>query len=331
MAKIRDIIFFIQCIENLRDLYQNADENRRKQLSTMLKTWMFYNSTEKDIFWTGNSSDSVLNGGDKVKEHHFGNLSSVEYILNPEIGNQDFFELTTVNQLLKIFQFMQWNYTTPAENQRLRNFQNTTRFYDEFEGNPNLIYNEAGIELENVEAETNLLPKLERFFNNMEGNQNSNSKIYEVTLSNNLLNTFCNALEEGVNHFELDIKMVKIGKKGVIYKLTNRSSSANFYKITMFALWKCFRNQEEIKTFLNETNREIGESGPYRRFNNFDKTYGNYAFSLPIVEGNLFDNIIWLWSRYNDTERYRLVSQILEFFEASLCVYDCDLNIKEYN
>lgn len=330
MGKIGDIKFFIQFAENLRELYQNANESRRRQLATMLKTWMFYNSTEKDIFWTGKSSESVLDGGNKVKEHHYGNLSSVEYILNPEIGNEDFFELTKANQLLRIVKFMQWNYTTPAENQSLRIFQNTNRFYNEFNGDPNLIYKEAGISLVDVDLETNLLPKLENFFNHLVG-QHNNSNIFEVTLSNNLLDTFCRNLEQGANHFELNISFVKIGKKGVVYKITNRSSFANFYKVTMFALWRCFKNQEEIQIFLNETNREIGQFGPFRQCNSFDSTYGNYAFSIPIIEGSLFDNTIWLWSRYNDAERYRLISQILEFFDASLYVYDNDLNIKEFN
>lgn len=319
----------MQCAENLRELHQHSDENRRRQLTTMLKTWLFYNSTS-NVFWTGKSSRSVLNGAEKVKEHWFGNLSSVQYILNPEIGDNDFFELTEIQKFSKIIGFMQWNYTTPVENQRLRNFQNLTRFYNEFNGDPNVMYNAAGIDLEDVKPENNLLSQFERFFNNEEDQENSNSNIFEVTLSNNLLITFCNSLEEGANHFNLEINLVKIGMKGVIYKITNRSSFANFYKVTIFALWSCFKNQEEIQTFLNETNREIGHSGPYRQSNNFDATYGNYAFHLPIVEGDLFDNIIWLSSRYNDSERHRLILQILEFFDASLCVYDCDLNIKEF-
>jgi hypothetical protein len=330
MAIIKDVKFFMQCAENLRELHQHSDENRRRQLTTMLKTWLFYNSTSKDVFWTGKSSSSVLNGGDKVKEHWFGNLSSVQYILNPEIGDNDFFELTKTNQFIKVFSNMQWNYTTPNENQRLRIFQNTNRFYNEFNGDPNVMYNAAGIDLVDVDYENNLLPQLERFFNNEEEQDNSNSNIFEITFSNNLLNIFCNALEAGANKFGVEIKKVKIGKKGVIYRLTAYNSVANFYRITMFALWRCFSNQTQIQNFLNETNRGIGETGPYRQANNFDRSYGNYAFVLEIVEGNLFNDTVWLWSRYNDAERYRLISQILEFFDATLYVYDYNLNIKEF-
>jgi hypothetical protein len=332
MAIIKDIKFFMQCAENLRELHQHSDENRRRKLCTMLKTWLFYNSTSKDIFWTGKSSNSVLNGGDRVKEHWFGNLSSVQYILNPQIGDNDFFELSEIHKFLKILEFMNWNYTTPAENQRLRSFQNVTRFYNEFNGDPNRMYNAAGIDLVDVDPENNLLPKLERFFNSGEDQENSNSYVFEITLSNNLLNIFCNALEAGANHFGVDITKVKIGKKGLIYKLTSCKSTASFYRITMFALWRCFFNQTQIQNFLNETNRDICATGPYRRENNFDASYGNYGFSLTIVEGNLFNDTVWLWSRYNDAERYRLISQILEFLDAdaNLFIYDYNLNIKEF-
>lgn len=331
MAIIKDIKFFIQCAENLRELHQHSDENRRRQLSTMLKTWLFYNSTS-NIFWTGKSSNSVLNGADKVKEHWFGNLSSVQYILNPEIGDNDFFELSETQKFLKILEFMQWNYTTPAENQRLRNFQNLNRFYNEFNGDPNLMYNAAGIDLVDVDSENNLLPQLERFFNNEEDQENSNSNIFEVTLSNNLLTNFCTALEDAANHFGFHINILKIGKKGVIYKINRLGSTAKLYKISMFALWRCFTNQTQIQNFLNETNRDICATGPFRRENNFDTSYGNYAFSLTIVEGNLFNDTVWLWSRYNDAERYRLISQILEFFDsdANLFIYDYNLNIEAF-
>jgi hypothetical protein len=332
MAIIKDVKFFIQCSENLRELYDNTDENRQRQLITMLKTWLFYNSSSKDIFWTGKSSRSVLNGGHTiVKEHWFGNLSSAEFILNPNVGHEDFFGLSKIEQFLKIFQFMQWNYATQKENQMLRNFQNPNRFYNEFNGNPNLIYNEARIDLVDVHPENNLLTQFERFFNNENyQEENNNSYVFEVTLSNNLLVTFCDALEAAENYFQIEVRKMKIGKKGMVFRINSRNSFASFYRITMFALWRCFSNQKQIQNFLVETNRVIGETGPYRYENNFDARFGNYAFPLTIVEGDLFNNTVWLWARYNDSEKYRLLSQILEFFDANLFIYDHNLNLLEF-
>jgi hypothetical protein len=326
---ITQITFFINCANALLNLHQAGTLLQKRQVETFLKTWFFYNSASQEIYWTGKTSVEVQNGAPAVAEHWYGNLSSVYYIMNPDVLNRNFFALEKRQQILEVFAFMQWNKTSQAENLRLRNLQRPEVFFDIFQGNPNLMYQEAGVVLSIEDEERNLLPVLEDFFNYPQLEDQNTFSIFEIGMKRGLT-SFLNKLQESAQCFQLNIKYIKFGSIGCMYRiepnpeLTGRNSFANFYRITMTALWKQFRNNQEIESFLNTFNREIAENGPYRNVNTFDQTYGNYAFSIQLRTGST----IWLWTRYNDQERYKQMLELFEFFGATMNVYNSNIELR---
>jgi hypothetical protein len=128
----------------------------------------------------------------------------------------------------------------------------------------------------------------------------------------------------------LELKFVQVGNKGCFYRINNdgiQNSMANFYKITMTALWRLFRNQEEVSRFLTTYNYQISDKGPYRNANTFDDSYGNYSFSVNLRRG-VAPQTIWQWTRYNDERKYLQIMELFEFFGASLVVYDYNLDLR---
>lgn len=326
---ISQILFFIKCAKALRPIHEECNTIKKRQIETFLKTWLFYNSSSSEIFWTGRTSLAVINGENRVKEHWFGNLSSAHYILNPEILDEDFFLLDTSVQVLKVFQFMQWNYTTRGENNVLRQLQRPDVFFGEYMGDPIIMYNNAGIELEVIQDD--LFPIMRNFFDYPMIDNNDKNSIFEICTAHRAqLDSFVSNLTAAATAFEIDFRIVPIGGKGCFYRNHNKIISfANLYRITMTALWQLFESQEEIQEFLTIYNHQISDSGPYRYINNFPQNYGDYSFSIQIIDGICFPNTLWLTTRYNDEQRYIQLTKLFDFFGMSLTIYNYHLELRD--
>ena len=328
---ISQILFFIKCANTLRPTHEKSNTIQKRQIETFLKTWLFYNSSSRAIFWTGQSSQAVINGENQVKEHWYGNLSSAHYIMNPEILDEDFFLLDARVQVLNVFKFMQWNYTTRGENNRLRQLQKPDVFFSHYMGNANVMYEDAGITLTVIRE--NLLPILENFFNYPLIDSNDKNSIFEINSDQkDVLDSFVNNLTNTANAIENNISIVTILGKGCFYRNRNDNktiSFANLYRITMTALWQLFGSQEEIQEFLTFYNHQISDSGPYRNANTFPQNYGDYSFSIQITDGVYFPNTLWLSTRYNDEQRYIQLSKLFDFFGMSLTIYNYNLELRD--
>lgn len=316
---IKEIKFFLEFAKELKPFYDNANSDQQRQILTVLKTWLFYNSNSKNIFWTGRSSAAGMK--QRVKEHQYSNLSSVKYIMNDEIGNVCFFDLSNQKKFIKVFGFMQWNYTSKEENNRLREFQDASIFYaPEINGDPVISYQLAKIELITENETADMLSKFNSFFQYEDIQQEG--LIFEIDLTNQRLTKFIQNLTEASIHFGIQLQVIQLSKKGCIYRLNkDQNNFTDLYRVTMCSLWKSFRNSTEIEKFLNTYNYVINENGPYRNINNFQ--YPNRAFSIDII--NNHENFVYI-DTYNDIPyKYNLMSKILDYFDANLVVYDFNL------
>ena len=317
---LSEINFFIKCARELKPIHEDALPPRKKQLETFLKTWLWYNSSSKNIFWTGKTSEAgIIN---RVKEHQYSNLSSVRYIMDNEIMNENFFDLSNQEQFKRVFKFMQWNYTSSAENISLKQFQDANVFYGvEINGDPEIAYQMAEINLFEENETANILPRLNSF---LEYNGDTVGYIFEIDLTNRRLTNFMTYLTDASNRFGIELFVIQFSKKGCIYRLINNQNNfTDLYRLTMYSLWKCFRNTNEIDEFLNTYNYAIVENGPYRIINNF--TYPTRAFPIETAHQNYGE--IYL-DTYNDIPyKFNLISKILDFFDATCVVYDYNLDI----
>jgi hypothetical protein len=147
---IYNILFYIKCVEQLSQFYDEAEKTiQQKTISDMVKIWLFYNSSSES-FWTGmTSTEANIPDNKKVKEHLFSNLSSAKYMLskNSDMHQKRFCDLSKVEKICEIIKFMQWNFTTSKENQKLKPEQDYARFYTQHNGDPAQAYNAAGINL----------------------------------------------------------------------------------------------------------------------------------------------------------------------------------------
>jgi len=322
---IKEIQFFLEFAKELKQFYENANPNQKSQILTVLKTWLFYNSSSKNIFWTGFSSSAGMN--QRIKEHQYSSLSSVKYMMNDEIGNVSFFDLSNQEKLIKVFGFMQWNYTSKAENNKLREFQDANIFYGhEINGYPAIAYQLAEIELIVEDVTADMMPQLNSFFQ-YENNQQK-GLIFEIDLTNQRLTQFMQKLTEANRRFGIELQVIQLSKKGCIYRLShNHNNFTDLYRVTMFSLLKSFKNTYEIEAFLQMYNYAITDNGPYRNLNNFQ--YPSRAFEIDI--NHQIYNSVYL-DTYNDIQyKYKIMSKILDFFDASLEIYDFELNKQLYN
>jgi len=148
---IYNILFYIKCVEQLSQFYDKAEKTiQQKTISDMVKIWLFYNSSSKS-FWTGMTSTEAekITDAKKVKEHLFSNLSSAKYMLskNSKMHVPIFCNLSKVEKICEIIKFMQWNYTTSKENQKLKPEQDYAKFYTKHQGDPAKSYEAAKINL----------------------------------------------------------------------------------------------------------------------------------------------------------------------------------------
>jgi hypothetical protein len=320
---IKEIQFFLEFANELNSFYNNANPNQKRQILTVLKTWLFYNSHSKNIFWTGRST--TAGQIQRVKEHHYSNLSSVKNIMNDDIGIDSFFALSKKSQFIMVFKFMQWNYSSKEENNRLKEFQDADIFYGpEINGNPEIAYHYADIDLTIEDDTADLLPQFISFFK-YENNQ-KDGLIFEIDLSNQRLTKFIQHLTEASAHFGIEFQVIQLSKKGCIYRLKKKHNNfSDLYRITMFSLWKCFKNKKEIETFLHMYHYTVSDDGPYRNINSFQ--YPNRAFEVDIYH----QNPIFLDTYNNTNTKYNLMSKLLDFFDSTLQIYNFELNKQQFN
>ena len=299
---ILDIQFFLSCVKEIKPLYVISNDNHKRQLETFIKTWIFYNSSQKKIYWTGKSS-TMVTPQDKVKEHWYGNLSSAKYCLN----NMVFCEGNQIKNFLKVFAFMQWNYTTQNQNISLIPFQNYDMFYkpNEIKGDPEEAYRRAGIEFITDPHHVNLLPVIEQFLSI----DITECHIFEIVLKGQYLINLTNALQ----HYN-DIVSLKIGDKGMLVKTVSRDFT-NCYKIVMTEILNTISGTVYAESFLGLVNQN---TGPYRFENNF--TYPNRSFSVN------FNNTIIYLNTYNPNKyKYDKLIQVLDILDGNCLVYDKNL------
>jgi hypothetical protein len=326
---ISQIDLFIQCAKALLPKHQKSKPQQKRQIETFLKTWLFYNSSSAEVFWTGKTSKSVIEGADPIAEHWYGNLSSAHRIMNPGAFGASFFNQPKPQQLLDVFKFMQWNKTSKAENIRLRPLQRPEVFLNQFQGDPRLIYREAGIEL--IQEGNDILDELMDFFDYV-GDNNEKKTIFDIGMSQSRrLRQFRDSLFLASTNLDLQLLFVQVGKKGCFYRINNdgiNNSMASFYKITMTALLKLFKNQDEFSQFLETYNYQVRDNGPYRIANTFDQRYIGCTFSVDLRRG-IHPRTIWLWTRMNDERKYKQLMELFEFFEAGFVVYNYNLALRK--
>ena len=242
---ISNINFFIDTCRSLQPHYIQATEEQKNQLSTFLKTWIFYNSGSQKTFWTGKFT---LNSLKETKEHWFPGKPVVKQLLaDPNLNNYSKGEL-----ILRIFKYMQWNYTTQAENQALRPFQTEQAFFsDPINGDPLMSYQLAGLRLMADQRHKNQLPILEQFINGIWHGHNPDI-VVQLTLKSSHKAHFlakCNQL--GITN------VTPFGDKYILFS----GSLANF-QIAVFSTLTGVLNSNQIIDYLNQ----FGENTPIRTF-----------------------------------------------------------------
>jgi hypothetical protein len=325
---ISEIKFFLSCATELRAIHANSNPNRQKQLETFLKTWLFYNSSSKNIFWTGKASKAAKPSS-WVKEHQFGNLSSARYILRDQ-GFQG--ENDIRNQVLTIFKFMQWNYTTKSENNKLKQFQSYDTFYDHngINGDPNKAYLKADIITDcrflegfNPDDEINFINKQDLFPNLNHFLSFNTGYIFEFDLSHKNLNSFIEQLMVASQKFAIEVLALKIGSKGCLVRLMNNPNDfTKAFKVITYALVSSFSNIEDKEDFLKMY--PPGNSGVFRTLNNFK--ISSRVFEIDFNHNN--ETTLFIDTYKGNEYMYKIIANLLEIYNSTCIVYDENLNQK---
>lgn len=302
---ISGIIFYLKCIETLRNVPIQNDR-QRKMLATFLKTWLFYNSSSKLIFWTGLSSPEGI--VDRVKEHRFSNLATITFILEKGLPNDNIRE-----NILWIFERMQWNYTTVAENKKLSSLQQYKIFYFKLKGDIEELYRTASVDIKIFDSKANFFPTLKDFILNK-------SKItVEISLDTNFIQKFLN----GINYAEDNIKfndnyrVMEIPKKGI---LIAAKSYATLYKIILSGYLFCFKNTSSISQFRARYNYP-DDRGPFRLMNNFT-TQMNRVFSITRNNYTIYSS-----TYRGKKDMIRLLEIVSDYFDSQITYFDQDFNL----
>jgi hypothetical protein len=311
---ISNILFFIECVEQLRPSYNNKKTSlkQRKQLATFLKTWIWYNSHSENIFWTGLSTKDGQNLK-RVKEHWYSNLTTAEFLLKTGIT-----ELSKKDQILWVFERMRWNYTSRKENKDLIAKQQFHPFYNEYKGNPSLVYKSLGFELEIIEKE----PFSERLINFINKKRTANTVIVEIGFSGNEHKPFKKGINYSLQTLESKCQVFEISNKNIIVEAT---SFSQLFKTLMSGLW-ALMDRDEIINFIGEYGYGLEKGiGPFRIENNFEKEK-NRVFSVKTKHGkNIF------MTTYNDNSyKYSLLIKIVEYLDIELTIFDSNFNEINY-
>ena len=302
---ISGILFYLKCIETLSNLPIQNDR-QRKMLATFLKTWLFYNSSSKSIFWTGLSSPEGI--VDRVKEHRFSNLATITFILKNGLPNDNIRE-----NILWIFERMQWNYTTVAENKRLSSFQQYEYFYNKLNGDIGALYRKANVDIKIFDAEANLFSTLQDFI------LNTSTFTVEISLDTKFIQKFLNGIIYAEDNIKINdnYRVMEIPKKGI---LIAAESYATLFKIILSGYLFCFKNTTTINQFRARYNYP-DDRGPFRLMNNFT-TQVSRVFSITRNNYTIYS------STYRGKEdMIRLLEIVSDYFDSQITYFDQDFNL----
>jgi|GEM_PF-5507691 len=305
---ISNISFFIDCVSLLREQYQNADTVKKNQLVTFLKTWLFYNSTSKSIFWTGMSTE----GGkvEKVKEHRFSNKATTRYLLENDLQFEN-----KVKQVLWIFERMQWNYTNKDENKRMSPLQQYETFYGRLQGSLNNLYSEATIALEDEKPNVNFYPKLE---NILQCTSSKKATIVEIEIESNKIKNFEKGLIYAVDKLNAKIDYITVPQRGFII---SSLAFSDLLKAIQSGYLSCMKISELNRFALQYGYRLNQNAGPYRMQNTFN-TQKDRVFKI------LVDRTPIYLTTYNNTVYKKdLINTLASFFDSKVYFFDAKLNL----
>lgn len=305
---LSNISFFIECVNLLKDQYHKASPSKKKQLATFLKTWLFYNSTSKSIFWTGFSTKEGI--VEQVKEHRYSTLASTKYLLQKDVRFEN-----NRQQILWVFEKMQWNYTSSDENKRMSKLQQFETFYGRMKGELSELYREAKIELVEEKKGNNFYPTLDFFLNSIDS---PNTIITEIELPRGLMNKFEKGLNYSITHLCSKVEVLKVPSKGFIIKAASYSNIFEAIQCGFLYSMKL----DQLKKFSLANKYQLQEnSGPYRLINTFVKET-NRVFKVFVEKTPVY------LSTYNNTNyKMQLMNRIAEFNDSILYFFDSKLNL----
>ena len=155
-----EISVFIKCLPPLRIVYEQSDLKQKKSIATFFKTFLFYNSTLKSVFWTGLATSKRA----RKKEHWYSTLTTAVQLLEKSHDALDFDEKSDADKIFWIYRRMQWNYATKSQNGALKKQQGIDLFFSTHNGDPKSPYDFLRIPLNIVDASprSNALLALER-------------------------------------------------------------------------------------------------------------------------------------------------------------------------
>jgi hypothetical protein len=249
---IHEILFYLTCCESLKDTYKNANDGNKERVETFLKTWLFYNSGPKDIFWRGTVSHGLGNQNfkDSVKEHWYPNKSVTKHIMS-----DGFLQKSKIEQISEIFQYMQFNLTTKAENNRLKKYQVYQIFYDRegVNGDPAIAYERANVNLKQLDP---CADKLDAFKSFLTPNK---TKVYYLQI---------NAAKAVINKFTtiadtIEVEILHLGNRCVLFKGELRKIQKIIFEGFINSI-----TENELEEFYNQIDNRT-DNKPIRRENNF--------------------------------------------------------------
>lgn len=307
---LSDISFYLECISLLKPQYARADNAKKKQLATFLKTWLFYNSTSKNIYWTGYSTQPGMI--ERVKEHRYSNLATTRYLLEQELPFAN-----KIEQILWVFKRMQWNYTSSPENKKMSNLQQYETFYGRLRGDLHDLYNEAKIELIEEKPGADLLESLHNLF--CKGATEKTSFV-EIELETRHIKLFIKGLDYAIEKLNANINYIKVFQKGFII---SGKTFTDIYK-AVEAGYLSSMKMSDLQNFSLRYRYELNENrGPYRLRNTFDSQPGR-AFKVLVEKTPVY------FSTYNGKKAQKaLIDKIAEYFDSKIVFFDSNLNMSE--
>jgi hypothetical protein len=307
---LSDISFYLECISLLKPQYARAELAKKKQLATFLKTWLFYNSTSKNIYWTGYSTkDGMV---ERVKEHRYSNLATTRYLLERELPFS-----SKIDQVLWVFERMQWNYTSGPENKSMSKLQQYEIFYGKYNGDLTRLYKEAKIDLLEEKSNSDFLYLLRNLL--CEG-VTPKTHFVEVELDSKQAKLFNKGVDYAIEKLKADIKYIKVYQKGFII---SGKTFTDIYK-AVEAGYLSSMKMSELQAFALRYRYDLVENkGPYRLRNTFDSQPGR-AFKV------LVDKTPVYFSTYNGKKVQKaLIEKIAEYFDSKIVLFDSNLNMTE--
>jgi len=307
---LSDISFYLECISLLKSQYAKADNAKKKQLATFLKTWLFYNSTSKNIFWTGYSTEKGMI--ERVKEHRYSNLATTQFLLEQREPT-----LNKVHQILWVFERMQWNYTSVIENKKLSKFQQYEIFYKKFNGDLNKVYKEANINLIEENSNSDFLQLLSNLLTNKVTYQ---TFFVEVELDSKHTKVFKQGINYAIENLKAKVNYIEVSKKGFII---SGKTFTDIYKVLEAGYFSCMKTKD-LQNFALKYKYNLNESkGPYRLNNTFD-SQPKKSFKVLVEKTPLYFS-----THINKNDQKNLIYKIADFLDSKVVYFQHDLTLFE--